>query len=93
MHSLIHDTGAGFWLGHSLMVLLMIAVLALALTGAYLLLSALLERRETGRDETDREEPLRRHDRSLPSNDGKVYAFSCVTGNVRQMQAPIDSVQ
>ena len=52
MHSLIHDTGAGFWLGHSLMVLLMIAVLALALTGAYLLLSALLERRETGRDET-----------------------------------------
>lgn len=77
MHSLIHDTGAGFWLGHSLMVLLMIAVLALALAGAYLLLSALLERGETGRGETaqpraeryaqsvtDREGSLRRHDPS-----------------------------
>ncbi len=77
MHSLIHDTGAGFWLGHSLMVLLMITVLALALAGAYLLLSALLERRETGSGETvharaeryaqsemDREESLRRHDPS-----------------------------
>lgn len=73
MHTLIHDTGAGYWLGHSLMVLLMIAVLALALTGAYLLLSALLGRHQTpsgkplqalaeryARGEMDREEFLRR---------------------------------
>ena len=46
MHSLIHDTGAGFWLGHSLMVVIMIAVFALILAGAYLLLSALLGRRQ-----------------------------------------------
>ncbi len=73
MHSLIHDTGAGYWLGHSLMVLLMIAVLALALAGAYLILSALLGRHRTGggeplqalaeryaRGEMGREEFLRR---------------------------------
>lgn len=43
MHSLIHDTG---WLGHALMVLLMIAVFALILAGAYLLLSALFGSRQ-----------------------------------------------
>ncbi|QIT54850.1 hypothetical protein HC341_06225 [Aquisalimonas sp. 2447] len=77
MHSMIHDTGAGFWLGHSLMVVFMIAILALALTGAYLLLSALLEGRETDSGETvparaersaqgdmDREKSLRRNDSS-----------------------------
>jgi len=75
MHSLIHDTGAGYWLGHSLMVLLMLAVFALALAGAYLLLSALPGRRQTrsgeplqalaqrdARGEIDRKEFLRRHD-------------------------------
>ena len=46
MHSLIHDTGAGLWLGHSLMVILMITFLALILAGSYLLLSALIGRRE-----------------------------------------------
>ncbi|MDN3519838.1 SHOCT domain-containing protein [Aquisalimonas lutea] len=53
MHSIIHDTGAGFWLGHSLMVIIMITVLALILAGTYLLLSALL-----GRRHGDGEEPL-----------------------------------
>ena len=73
MHSFIHDTGAGFWLGHSLMVIIMIAVFALILAGAYLLLSALLGRRQAddgeplqalasryARGEIDREEFLRR---------------------------------
>ncbi|MDN3519052.1 hypothetical protein QWY84_15650 [Aquisalimonas lutea] len=53
MHSILHDTGAGFWLGHSLMVIIMITVLALILAGTYLLLSALL-----GRQQGDGEEPL-----------------------------------
>ena len=53
MHSMIHDTGAGFWLGHSLMVLLMIAVFALILAGAYLVLNALL-----GRGPRNGDEPL-----------------------------------
>jgi uncharacterized membrane protein len=54
MHSYFHDSGPGFWFGHSLMAILMIAIIALALTGAYLLLSALLDRRSVqGR------EPLR----------------------------------
>lgn len=48
MHSLIHDTGPGFWLGHSLMVILMIAIFALTLAGAYLLVSALLDRDSAG---------------------------------------------
>ena len=73
MHSFIHDTGAGFWLGHSLMVIIMITVFALILAGAYLLLSALLGRPQThdgeplqalagryARGEIDREEFLRR---------------------------------
>ncbi|SEO84663.1 hypothetical protein [Aquisalimonas asiatica] len=77
MHSFIHDTGAGFWLGHSLMVILMIAVFTLTLTGAYLLLLAALERRETdsgetvkagaqgyAQDEMDREGSLHRSDSS-----------------------------
>jgi len=77
MHSLIHDTGAGYWLGHSLMVLLVIAGFALALAGAYLLLSALPGQRLTrggeplqtlaqryARGEIDRKEFLRRHDLS-----------------------------
>lgn len=46
MYSLFHDTGAGFWLGHTLMVIIMIAFFALILAGAYLLLSALLGRRQ-----------------------------------------------
>ena len=70
MHSLIHDTG---WLGHSMMVLLVIAVLALILAGAYLLLSALLANRQPhdeeplqnlagryARGEIERDEFLRR---------------------------------
>jgi len=76
MHSMIHDSGPGFWLGHSLMVILMIAIIALALTGAWLLLSALLDRRSVqsgeplrdlasryARGEIDRDEFLaRQHD-------------------------------
>ena len=46
MHSFTYDTGAGYWLGHSLMVIIMIAFFALILAGAYLLLSALLGRRQ-----------------------------------------------
>ncbi|MCC5813008.1 MAG: hypothetical protein JJU06_21800 [Ectothiorhodospiraceae bacterium] len=34
MHSLLHDAGAGYWLGHLLMLLLMITILALALLGS-----------------------------------------------------------
>lgn len=81
MHSLPHDTVAGYWLGHSLIVLLMIAVLALALAGAYLLLSALLDRGQThsgeplqalaqryARGEIDRETFLRRQQDLLDSH-------------------------
>ena len=48
MHSFIHDTGAGLWLGHVVMVILMIAVFALILAAAYLLLSAALGQRQGG---------------------------------------------
>lgn len=48
MHSLIHDTGPGFWLGHSLMIILVIAIFALTLAGAYLLVSALPDRDSAG---------------------------------------------
>lgn len=46
MFSPFHDTSPGFWFGHALMVIIMIAIFALILAGAYLLLSALLGRRQ-----------------------------------------------
>ena len=80
MHSMIHDTGAGFWLGHSLMVIFMIAVFALILAGAYLVLNALLGRgsrngdeplqalaHQYARGELDRDEFLRRQQDLLDS--------------------------
>ncbi|MFV8836686.1 SHOCT domain-containing protein [Aquisalimonas sp.] len=78
MHSMIHDTGAGFWLGHSLMVIFIIAVFTLILAGAYLVLNALLgEAQSNGneplqalahqytRGEIDRDEFLRRQQELL----------------------------
>ena len=60
MHSFIHDTGAGLWLGHVVMVILMIAVFALILAAAYLLLSAALGQRQGRKAVTDN------HDMTTP---------------------------
>jgi hypothetical protein len=74
MHTMMHDTGAGHWFGHPLMLILMVAFLALIFAWAHLLAIALKAwRKRCASGHIDREAYLRRHQYRADSKSGANY--------------------